>query len=75
MKNFTNFKSWEEMLNYVAEGKDIYYHPPLDRFPYKVNIIKKFKNGKLRIKAEASSFGGFTIDNGHLNRLYYRNSI
>lgn len=65
---FEQFNSWEEVLVHVAKGYDIYYHPPLDRLPSKVVVVKQFKNGKLRVRRDWS----FTIDSGHLNRIMYR---
>lgn len=72
MTLFTTFASWESVLVHINEGKAIYYHAPLDRFPVRVSIIQQFKNGKLRIKVVShSAFCGFTIDKSHLERMKY----
>lgn len=70
--SFTSFASWEAVFVHINEGKTLYYHAPLDRLPVRVSVIQQFKNGKLRIKAAShSSFCGFTIDKGHLERFKF----
>lgn len=62
------FATWQEVLDYQGT---LYYQAPLDRHPVFVGVVKRFRNGKLRL-AVAPSGVTFTADAGHLSRMRRR---
>ena len=60
------FKSWFDLLMYLETHTIVHYQAPLDYSPVPVVVVKKFKNGKLRIQAPGLTF---TADMGHRDRF------
>jgi hypothetical protein len=69
---FQSFDSWEAVLAYAREGKQLWYHAPLDIRPVRILVVKVFRNGKIRIDPMSNQADNFTADSGHLNRFRMR---
>lgn len=68
---FNTFSSWNELGQYLESHNNIvYYKAPLDTVPNIVCVVKRFKNGKLRIAYGPCKF---TVDETHLNRFRFKN--
>ena len=78
--NFAGFSQWNVLLDYVGNPKEfkhlnclnngrIYYHAPMNRNPVEIEVVKRFKNGSLRIKVKHSNHGSFIVDSSHLDRF------
>ena len=63
---YNTFKTWTDVLSFVDRGGWLWYHAPLDLRPSSVTVVKRFKNGKLRL---SSGDVTFTADSGHLSRM------
>ncbi len=64
------FADWAALIAYLDQHSNIvHYQAPLDRYPLPVVIMKRFKNGKLRIRYHDVAF---TADRGHLDRFRRR---
>lgn len=71
----TKFESWAELLACVAGLRDsetLNYKAPLDPYETQVEVVKQFKNGKLRVRARDAVF---TADAGHLSRFSLRTYV
>lgn len=64
--DYVPFGAWAGVL---AHTGPLFYHAPLDYRPAIVTVVRRFKNGKLRLRAGDVSF---TADAGHLDRFYAR---
>lgn len=65
------FSTWIGLLEYLEDHSNIvHYQAPLDYYPVPVVVIKKFKNGKLRIQYYHSI--KFTADESHLDRFRWK---
>jgi hypothetical protein len=66
------FCDWASLLAYVdgptpdMAHRWVWYQAPFDAWPRLVEVRRRFKNGKLRIKAGPLTF---TADSGHLIRF------
>lgn len=63
------FANWDQVLDYATTHGAIWYHAPLDRNPVRVDILRVFRNGKIRLRHGDCSF---TADAGHLDRFRMR---
>lgn len=63
---FVAFQTWADVLSHQGE---LLYWPPMDQHPLRVQAVRRFKNGKLRIQYGRTSF---TVDAGHLDRFFHR---
>lgn len=66
---FESFDSWPDVLAYAERNGRIWYQAPLDLHPVFVLVMRVFKNGKLRLRADSLSF---TADSAHLHRMRRR---
>ena len=65
------FKFWAEVLAHVDAGGELAYAAPLDLKARRVIVLKRFKNGKLRLDPLTNQVDPFTADSGHLDRMRY----
>lgn len=65
---FLTFNTWSEVLQAASSGVRLWYHAPMDRAPAPIEVIKVFKNGKLRVRGSEACY---TFDSGHLSRMRY----
>jgi hypothetical protein len=56
------------LLQAITGGAILYYQAPLDPLPQRVEICRRFKNGKVRVRARDVEF---TADAGHLDRFFW----
>lgn len=63
------FGCWTGLLAYLDSHATVYYQAPLDLRPSLACVVKRFKNGKLRLAVGPYTF---TADSGHLDRFRYR---
>ena len=63
------FACWYGLLSYLEDHTIVHYQAPLDYSPVPVVVVRKFKNGKLRIRAPHLTF---TADAGHLDRFRWK---
>jgi hypothetical protein len=63
---YEKFTTWADVLAFVDRGGWLHYHAPMDLRPISVLVVKRFKNGKLRLRALDLTF---TTDSGHLDRF------
>lgn len=67
------FGDWAELLLAARNGVQLYYRAPMDEaqaYPAKsVQVVRVYKNGKLRIRPLTNQADAFTADKGHLNRF------
>ena len=78
---FLPFASWADVFLHaekIARGTPgtvanaIWYHAPLDARPWLCEVVRVFKNGKIRIRPYVLDGRAFTVDASHLSRLYAR---
>jgi hypothetical protein len=64
------FKDWSDVLFYVDTRSEIlYYQAPLDTVPNICCVVKRFKNGKLRVAVGPYKF---TADRDHVGRFSWK---
>jgi hypothetical protein len=66
--SYATFATWADVLAFVDRGGWLHYHAPMDLRPTSVRVLKRFKNGKLRLDPGMGA-DPFTADPGHLNRM------
>lgn len=69
---FAPFETWNDVLKAAAQGERLWYQAPLDPRPRAIQIVKVFKNGKIRIDPLSNQVTNFTADQHHLNRFRRR---
>jgi hypothetical protein len=65
---YEKFATWTDVLAFVDRGGWLHYHAPMDLRPTSVRVVKRFKNGKLRLDPGPYA-DHFTADSGHLDRF------
>ncbi len=63
------FDSWAEVVAWATKHGWLYYHAPLDQTRTWVNVVRVYKNGKLRLDPQTCDTDPFTADAGHLDRM------
>lgn len=71
-RKYAPIDTWAEILRMAHAGTFLWYHAPLDLYPAAVNVVRVFKNGKIRVKPVSGDADPFTADEGHLNRFRRR---
>lgn len=66
---FLSFHTWADVLAHVTAGLPIYYHAPMDYRPFRIQIARIYKNGKVRVAKPHMACDGFTADAAHLDRF------
>ena len=63
---FQTFDTWDAVLNAAKTGARLWYHAPMDNTPCSIEIVKVFKNGKIRVRGPECCY---TFDARHLSRM------
>lgn len=75
-QHFIRFDAWEQVLEAARKGEPLWYRAPMDEaqaYPAKsVQVVRVYKNGKLRVRPLANQADPFTADAGHLLRFRRR---
>jgi hypothetical protein len=69
VSQYEPFATWADVLDFVDRGGWLFYHAPLDARPTSVRVVRRFKNGKLRLDPGTSDADPFTADAKHLDRM------
>ena len=66
---YERFSTWADVLAFVDRGGWLHYHAPMDLRPTSVRVVKRFKNGKLKLDPGTNDADPFTADEKHLDRF------
>lgn len=69
MPKYYKLDSWTSVLTLARAGGPLYYQAPLDLCPAYVDVVRVFKNNKIRVQGPELTF---TCDDGHLDRFRLR---
>ena len=76
--NYLAVSTWPALLDLAREEIArrgfalVYYKAPLDARPVMVEIVKVYKNNKVRVWPYGTGVEPFTADSRHLDRFYLR---
>lgn len=62
------FADWQSVLERARLGWPVLYWAPLDQTPSRVQVVRVYKNGKVRLQGDDCQF---TADREHLDRFWY----
>lgn len=75
-QNLVRFDTWEQVLEAARNGVQLWYEAPMDAaqaYPaHQVQVVRVYKNGKLRVDPLSNQADTFTCDAGHLYRFRKR---
>lgn len=68
--DFRKFESWDEVLAFVDRFGALYYHAPLDARPVRVEVSRRGRGRKVRVRPPTRDVDPFWADEGHLDRFF-----